>query len=276
MLLAPARYSMPPQIPSELVEHIMDTLSSDRRALGICGLVCSEWLPRSRHLLFSSSIVPSFGEKSTLFIELLQSPLCKFASYVCDLCIDGDQKTTSAAASEKEFYILVTNPAFGRLACADSLRLSNIDWTTFSVGEQLAIESGLSRFHGLKKLELLSVSFHDFTGVLRLASSFPLLHHIRLLHLHFSKYLEHNITSAKTHRIPPTLETIEIDSGDTVLVFLHCICANLSVAPLGIHLLKLLHIEQGHRQSVQEAIRSIASQTEKQPTHRDQTTGNCP
>ncbi|KAJ7683718.1 hypothetical protein B0H17DRAFT_1073852 [Mycena rosella] len=244
---------MPPRIPSELIEHMMDELSTDRTTLGLCGLV------RSRHLLFSSVVL--VDSQSTLFIDILQSPTCQFASYVSNLCIDPhrDQETSSSTSS-RQFYTLVTSSAFGRLACAHSLRLSNIDWTAFSVSEQFIIESGLARLTGLRKIELHSLSFHDLKGVLRLANAFPLLNHIRLTRMRFSKYLEYNVSSAKNQRFPPTWEIIEIDAGDAVPAFLHCICANLSVAPLGVRLLKLLHIEQNHRLRVQEALRSIASE----------------
>lgn len=43
---------MPPQLPGELSDNIIDCLSNDRRTLTQTSLVCRVWLPRSRKYLF--------------------------------------------------------------------------------------------------------------------------------------------------------------------------------------------------------------------------------
>jgi hypothetical protein len=170
--------------------------------------------------------------------------------------LDIDAKTHPGTA-QRAFHSLVTSSAFGRLARVQSLRLSNIDWTCFSVSEQSAIEGGLARLTQVAKFELYSLYFHELKGALRVANAFPLLNHIRIIDVHFSKYLQFNIASARTLKIPLTWEVVEIDSGDAIPSFLYCVCANLAVAPLGIRLLKVLHIDDDHHSYVEDALRSI-------------------
>ncbi|KAJ6512689.1 hypothetical protein C8R45DRAFT_325385 [Mycena sanguinolenta] len=243
---------MTPRIPVELLEQIMDTLYADRKTVGACGLVSTEWVPRSRHILFST--VDLFASDSHRFQELLGCPTCTFASSVFHLSVAGG---TNAETAPEAFYRLVTSLAFGRLAHVRFLRLSNLEWTSFSVLQQSAIESGLARLTHLAKFELHSMSFHDLKDALRVASSFPFLNHIRFVDIRFSKYLEYNISSAKTYRIPRGWQIVEIDSGEAIPSFLHCLCANLAIAPLGIQLLKILHTDPVHNSCVEEALHSI-------------------
>lgn len=48
-------------IPSEISDYIIDFLHNDRPTLSLCSVVCKEWLPASRHHLFSSLHI---GDKS--------------------------------------------------------------------------------------------------------------------------------------------------------------------------------------------------------------------
>ncbi|KAJ7357996.1 hypothetical protein B0H14DRAFT_1188476 [Mycena olivaceomarginata] len=243
---------MTPRIPLELSDYILDALSTDHKTVGVCGLVSIDWVPRSRHILFSTVNLSS--SNSRRFHELLGSPACTFASSVSHLGIAAE---TDAGTVQEAFYRLVTSSSFGRLACVQSLQLSNVDWTCFSVSQQSSLESGLARLTHLAKLELRSMSFHDLKGALRVVSFFPFIHHIRLIDVRFSKYLEYNISSAKTHQIPLAWQVVEIDAGDAIPSFLHCLSANLAVAPVGIRLLKFLHINPGHYPYVEEALRTI-------------------
>ncbi|KAJ7168587.1 hypothetical protein C8R46DRAFT_237334 [Mycena filopes] len=218
------------RLPTEILERIMDALP-DRRSVARCGLVSSEWTPRSRYLLFST--VHLGCSDFPTFLALLGSRKCTFASFVSTLCIDvGDD-----AAS---FHVLVTSAAFGRLGCVRSLQLSNIDWTALPLPEQRAIESNLTlRFSELTKLTLLRVSFHDLKSALQLASRFSRLKHLRLVELRFSKYLEHNIASARTQAIPVGWESVEIDGCEAIAAFLECICAQVT----GIRASKLVNVD---------------------------------
>ncbi|KAJ7158409.1 hypothetical protein C8R46DRAFT_1109117, partial [Mycena filopes] len=218
------------RLPTEILERIMDALP-DRKSVARCGLVSSEWTPRSRYLLFST--VHLGRSDFPAFLALLGSRTCTFASFVCTLCIDAGDKVAS-------FHALVTSAVFGRLARVRSLQLSNIDWTALSFSEQRVIESNLTlRFPELTKLALLRASFHDLKSTLRLASGFPHLKHLRLVELRFSKYLEYNIASAKTPAIPVGWESVEIDSGDARAAFLECISAQVT----GIRALKFMHVD---------------------------------
>ncbi|KAJ7755507.1 hypothetical protein B0H16DRAFT_716305 [Mycena metata] len=169
-------------IPTEIFERIMDDLSADldRRSVGLCGLVSFEWTPRSRYLLFST--VTLTRSDFPAFLALLGSRTCTFASAVCTLHVDAQPDDGASAEAVRSF---VTSWEFGRLARVQSLRLANIDWTHFSLLDQAGIESGFARLIRLTKIELLSLSFHDLKGTLRLASAFPRLTHLRLADLRF-------------------------------------------------------------------------------------------
>ncbi|KAJ6507749.1 hypothetical protein C8R47DRAFT_1099441 [Mycena vitilis] len=244
---------MTSRIPLELLEHIIDDPSMDRKTVATCGRVSSEWTPRSRHILFSTVILS--GSTFPRFLDLLGSRICTFASSVHHLAIDAE---THRGPFHKEFHRLVTSSTFRRLSALQSLRLSNIDWTCFSVAEQSAIELGLARLKELKKLELHSLAFHDLKGALQVANSFPLLTQLRFIDVQFSKYLQYNIASSKTQQLASTWELLEINSGDAIPSLLHCICANLALgAPLGIQRLVLLHIDDNNRRDVEEALRFV-------------------
>ncbi|KAF8176721.1 hypothetical protein K438DRAFT_1846652, partial [Mycena galopus ATCC 62051] len=179
---------MAPRIPVELLEQMMDDLCADHKTVGVCGLVSTEWIRRSRHILFST--VDLLASNLHRFHELLASPACTFTFSVCRLSITVETHAGTV------------------------LRLSNLDWTCFPVFQQSIVESGLTRLTHLAKFELHSMTFHDLKDVLRVANSFPFLSHIRLIDVHFSKYLEYNISSAKTHQIPFAWQVVEIDAGD--------------------------------------------------------------
>ncbi|KAJ7222950.1 hypothetical protein C8J57DRAFT_1391898 [Mycena rebaudengoi] len=246
---------MASRIPTELFEEIMDALFNDGKALGNCGLVCSEWRPRSRHLLFST--IELHCSKSAVFIDLLASPTCTFASSVRQMGIDAAiARDTDAGTVSQAFYRFARNPAFRKLTQLKSLRLINMDWTAFPISEQRLVESALAHMFPLEKLELCSLTFHDLQGVFQLASAFPRLHHLRLVNVEFSKYLEYNISSAKTLLIPPTWRIVEIDSGDAIPAFLSCILGNAH-SPLGVQMLTLTNLNHHHFPHLCELLHSF-------------------
>ncbi|KAJ6620083.1 hypothetical protein B0H10DRAFT_2023510 [Mycena sp. CBHHK59/15] len=243
-------------IPTELCENMIDVLSTDRKALGECGLVCSAWLPRSRFHLFSS--IGLLCSTSAPFIHILGSPTCTFASFVRKLTIYfGSEHETNAGMVAQRFLRLATSSAFRRLTEVMSLRLVNIDWTLFSIPQQTAIESSLGRMLHIKKLQLHSVTFHDLRSALRLVDSFPKVNHVCLVGIQFSKYPEYNISSSNILRIPSTLETIETDSVDVIPAFLYCVSRNAAVSPLAIRLIKVMNFAQDEVSYVREALRSF-------------------
>ncbi|KAJ7661966.1 hypothetical protein DFH06DRAFT_363044 [Mycena polygramma] len=78
--------------PEELIDSVIDHLRSDKSALLVCGLVSSQWLPRSRYHCFSSIhlFIGSCRNQDDwkglsrvkTFLSLVESPLATFAPSV--------------------------------------------------------------------------------------------------------------------------------------------------------------------------------------------------
>ncbi|KAF7365690.1 hypothetical protein MVEN_00442700 [Mycena venus] len=73
----------------ELIDQIIDALHiSDAGSMKTCGLVCTSWMPRSRHHLFSSV---SISRANLLpFVELIHASSLLILSFVRDLHLDYD------------------------------------------------------------------------------------------------------------------------------------------------------------------------------------------
>lgn len=68
--------SLPPTVPTELVEKIIDQLRFNRGALCSCSLVCRRWIPRARFLLFSNvtiDVSSRNGEALDHFLAFIRS-----------------------------------------------------------------------------------------------------------------------------------------------------------------------------------------------------------
>ncbi|KAJ7452689.1 hypothetical protein B0H11DRAFT_282283 [Mycena galericulata] len=71
-------------LPAELVDSVIDLISSSPSMLAACALVCRQWVPRSRYYYFSSiKLVRDRGRDTVKpFLSLVASPLATFISSV--------------------------------------------------------------------------------------------------------------------------------------------------------------------------------------------------
>ncbi|KAJ7067295.1 hypothetical protein C8F01DRAFT_664274 [Mycena amicta] len=233
----------PPRLPTELCERVMDQLYGDPQALGACGLVCWDWIRRSRFLLFST--IHLLSSNWLPLLESLRSPSSTLAFYATDLFLD--------LQSAEDLHRLVTTPDFGRLSSVKNLRIRNVDFTSLPLGKQAAVERSLARsMKNITSVELHALTFHDLRSCLRLARLFHNLTHLRLVDVIFLKYLEHNIASVEQALIPESWETVEVVSGDAVPAFLHCL-----LSAKGGHSalnLTLLNVDETHVAYVQRCL----------------------
>ena len=73
-------YRMPPKLPAELSDAIIDHLHNDKASLAACALVCKGWVPASRHHLFRSVVIDPLHVAA--FISLVQSPLSTIPGHI--------------------------------------------------------------------------------------------------------------------------------------------------------------------------------------------------
>ncbi|KAJ7199840.1 hypothetical protein GGX14DRAFT_572552 [Mycena pura] len=81
-------------LPAELVDSVVDPLGSDKRALKVTSLLSRQWVPRSRHYLYSS-IWLRVGEREhqwnyqrvDVFLALVSSPIATFISAVAEVSL---------------------------------------------------------------------------------------------------------------------------------------------------------------------------------------------
>jgi hypothetical protein len=79
----PRNADLMPVFPPEIFDLVIDYLYLDKRALGACSLVCSQFLPASRCNLFYSLILEDLDpEDFDTFNALLRSPYVTFPPYV--------------------------------------------------------------------------------------------------------------------------------------------------------------------------------------------------
>ncbi|KAJ7192308.1 hypothetical protein GGX14DRAFT_595820 [Mycena pura] len=76
-------------LPGELVDSVVDLLGSDRPALKVTSLLSRQWLPRSRHYLFSSIWLSAWKDadlkRVEAFFTLVSSPIATFIPAVAEV-----------------------------------------------------------------------------------------------------------------------------------------------------------------------------------------------
>lgn len=208
-----------PIVPGEIAIHIIDHLALDTAALGLCGLVCLDWLCRSRYHLFTT--IRLRPQVIRQFMKLTTSPFCTLVPYVRR--IEMDYFGVDASADQLSLY---DSLYLSHLPLQlESFRLANFDWMTCSPQDQSAILRRLSKFSTLKYLELHGVTFHDLRSLLRLVASFPSLQDLSA-HVHFLQYLKSTCSSAEHLRLPTNLRSIELGTADGIPVVLSCLSAS--------------------------------------------------
>ncbi|KAG5646141.1 hypothetical protein DXG03_004380 [Asterophora parasitica] len=220
----PTRYTQMPKLPGEVVDSVIDCFSSDMKALGICSLVCSEWLHRSRFHLFSTVHLSSWRIRT--FSELIRSPACTIAPYVSQIEISGSSRASKGPQCDSVTTVcdalsLIAShqPSFSLRVT--SIQLRNFDWTTFDFPDQTTIARNLTRLTSTTRLELHRVVFQDMRSLIRLLDSIPSILHASATNIMFTTYMDHLVSPA----LPKSLTSLELGPGDEVPAFLRSLAA---------------------------------------------------
>jgi hypothetical protein len=249
-----------PALPGEITDALIDYLHSDLRTLGICGRVCSEWLIRSRYHIFST--VQLWPWRVHRFFELAKSQSCTFTHLIHRIEFDDSRAKEkrqdvrpSPRGNDHDGKVLFNEAmaqshilCFSQVKC---IQVKNVDWTTLSPVQQEKLRGRLAKFSKLNRLEFRGVIFHDLREVIRIVASLPSLRQLSA-HISFLKYLEFNIASASTTRLPPNVQTIELGTDDGISVILSCL--NGSKEKPHVSVLKLQNIKCNHLQYISTAL----------------------
>ncbi|TFK41605.1 hypothetical protein BDQ12DRAFT_390264 [Crucibulum laeve] len=200
------------QIPQEVLEVVLEFLHNNRRALGVCSLVCSGWMPICRHQLFKKlHICP---RNATQFLSTAYHPNSTFIPHVRHLSIQQSYRSSTEPIisrthvgdelSDVEDYsiddILRPFAAFGILASLTLLV------STGNLSPTIAL---IHKFPDLKQLELRACSFDSFAQFIDLMSSAPTLRRLSLTDV---EWCHLNDTTAKfmEYDLFPNLCVLEV------------------------------------------------------------------
>ena len=154
-------------IPPEIIDLFFKFLRFDRdkRTLGTCSLVCAAWLPLARyHLLSDITVKFSTHERDEVIEDLLSSPLCTIAPYICNLHIQGSCPALSPLS------IQTSTAAIRSLPNIRNVTLQDITWPLMPVELKTAIAS-----FDLTSLSFSFVFFATSQELYQLLSAFPTL-----------------------------------------------------------------------------------------------------
>lgn len=184
------RRTMPPQLPYELSDHIIDFLHDDKGALFSCSLTCQAWLPAARYHLFNHVTVVGRLQLFSLFLDFAKG----VRPYVRSLRYDGGYCFRPCEYTELR-SILDRLPSLMRL----HLERLNMD----TAGFHKLLDS-----HGYKELTnltLVSLWIRSITDLRRLVSS-PSLRHLTVDNLEV--FCDEGETVP-----PPTLTSLSISGS---------------------------------------------------------------
>ncbi|KAJ7449423.1 hypothetical protein B0H11DRAFT_2202098 [Mycena galericulata] len=86
------------EFPQELIDKVLDQLPTDGTDIGIYGLVCKGWLPRSRYHLFST--VDLTAENISAFVDLVDASSLPLLTYIRHLKLTYDGQPPDAVYLE--------------------------------------------------------------------------------------------------------------------------------------------------------------------------------
>lgn len=178
---------MPPQLPYELSDHIIDFLHDDKGALSSCSLTCQAWLPAARYHLFNHVTVAGRLQPFSLFLDSAEG----VRPYVRSLRYDGGYYFRPCECTELRSIL-------DRLPSLMRLHLERLDMNTPGFHELLDSHG----YKELTNLTLVSLWIRSTTDLCRLVSS-PSLRHLTI------DNLEVSCDGDKTV-IPPTLTSLSI------------------------------------------------------------------
>jgi len=158
-----------PDLPPELLDHIVDFLCDSKRALSNCCLISKSWIPHTRRHLFAKIV---FHEEATLesWREAFPDPSTSLACHVKTLSIYGTHAVRAAGAE-----------AGGWIRGFSRVTRLEVDTHGMYVDELMI---SLVPFHGLSPtVESLCVIFDALPPlrIFNLILSFPLLENLTVI-----------------------------------------------------------------------------------------------
>ncbi|KAJ7122029.1 hypothetical protein C8R43DRAFT_1032883 [Mycena crocata] len=108
-------------LPTEVIDFIVEGNRGDKRSLASCSLVCKAWLASSRYQLFSEFDVYVGPNVGASFLKLLHHPLCTFVYCIRNISIYPANPDANGVADLGEKTI----SGLAKLTHVDSLRMFN-------------------------------------------------------------------------------------------------------------------------------------------------------
>ncbi|THU87896.1 hypothetical protein K435DRAFT_969717 [Dendrothele bispora CBS 962.96] len=192
---------MPSNLPTELVELVLDHVywadcgpptdyethfdlsQAKHDTLSACSLVSRSWLPRTRIHLFSIIELDSSDGSITVFLGLLQHPLCTITNYVRDLTFrDGRRWADPYYQSDPYHREDWHGSHLLTLTCLlsiENLKFYNVSFQSAALGVDGA-HTFFAAFPCLKSLWLGDCTFDTKTHFLKMISSISLLENLSL------------------------------------------------------------------------------------------------
>lgn len=232
-----------PILPVEIMDVVIDQLRFDLKMLGVCGMVCSEWLIRSRHHIFST--VQLWPWRVRRFLELARSPQCTFTRYVNCIEVDDAKAKGGGQAGEEDdflFHKFISSAPISRFSHIESLRIRSVDWTLLPPSEQDRLRERLATFTNLRSLAFDDVMFHDLREIARITALFSSLCCL-VANVQFSKYMEYTIASATTLALPTSLEVLRLCTDDAIPVLLSSSFKESRLSSLILDNVKFWHLQ---------------------------------
>lgn len=223
-----------PPFPPELVDHVIDHLEDDPKALAACSLVSRAWVQRSYHHRFEKLAVSSASSR-----RIVAFGKNNILPYIRMMMIIGDWNSKFKAEMPQALAILRAHSA------PPTLILESANLTTDasrSITASLPISA-------VETLRLSKCSVHKSTMVLDILSALPRLNRLILHHVKMGQAggpAPPNPPSQNTLREPYHLSTIEVASS-TLAPYLEPL--ELVTPRLKLHSLNLgiLHVPETRR-----------------------------
>jgi hypothetical protein len=147
-------------LPSELIDAVIDHLHSDKMALAACALVCKEWLPASRYHLYSTISVNEGNIQK--FFDTLDTPLCIWRPLVRHLNMTGIRRYAVSWLDGAHLQKLST------LVAVKKLSLRNFN------SYEAHLVRILYAFGGINELHISRGLFSSFLHLMQMIIAFPL------------------------------------------------------------------------------------------------------
>ncbi|KAI0709686.1 hypothetical protein C8T65DRAFT_195706 [Cerioporus squamosus] len=165
-----------PELPGEITDRIISHVGPDIPSLLNCALVCSRWLPASRHHLFTEINSPPKSSYKLLVARVLHSesmrPWLASVRSVAFFEEDKiDERTWKPRQPEEQVGRLFIRDFIGHLPNMRYLRFQGGNWTQCRPPPRAFV--AFSQFPSLCTLDLFGCQFPSFAALRQMLSALP-------------------------------------------------------------------------------------------------------